>query len=81
MCERHMHFAFLIEIRRRNPLMQGEGGARGIENGTALDDAQPVRQPQPQAFEFPCEYGTRFPDLRRRVKRVQAAPGIADRHI
>ena len=51
MCQRHMDFAFLIEIRRRDPLMQPECRARGIENGTALDDPQPIRQPQPQAFE------------------------------
>jgi hypothetical protein len=35
-----LHLAFLIEIRRRDPLMQRQRMAHGIDDHAAIDDAQ-----------------------------------------
>ena len=55
----HLHFALLVEVRRRDPLVQAERGAGRREDGAAIDDAQRVIHAQSQ----PLQHGGEVPGI------------------
>ena len=46
-----LHHAFLIEVGKHQPLVLIEGVARGIDDGAAVNPAEPCVSVQPEPFE------------------------------
>jgi hypothetical protein len=69
----NLHLALLIEIRRRDPLEQGQRMPRGVEDRPAVDDAQRAIHAQPKALE----HGGEMPGVDRlAVDRGLPAHGV-----
>jgi len=47
---RRRDLVFPVETRVGEPLMEGKGRPRGIDDDAAVDDPQPVRHTQAHAF-------------------------------
>ena len=46
-----LDLALLVEVRRNNPLVQGQGMAGGLEDGAAVDDAECAVHAESETFE------------------------------